>query len=927
MIRRFIGRRRRGWRGGRDGNIDAARWFQKIADDPAILLPELEPVEVPDLPADFAVAGKGVDADGTPVRVSFSPNSGGDAWLGAVIIGMDIVASGASAGEILAVAPSWNAAARQRLSLASGLGFTIRGVEATSLRAPGGGVEPELGTGPLRVDLEALAATCRQPSDRALFLRAGEILRGLAAKHGGVARGWEGGFEIVVQGRRFAEVTAGESGVELTTYLPQRTTTRLEGERLADVADSLEGAIRKYVNDRRTRNEEEGYRARVLPLLIDALGLGTWTAWPIPGQDRAVVDVLGVDADGLPRVGVCREKMGLRELGEALDTLDRLRANLPLLLPAQSQGVRLENPGLGLAANEIAGAVGRVAAALGIHTSLYEVQSRRGRGVSLHPLEVAAVPAEPVAQRAPRRSVEPVPSPDTEAENGELTEDASGQSEEQATRSRSRSRRRRGGRGSGGRRAEPAEVGAEGADESPKESGEASEAENSGGFDELSFIDLDEEPRTGSRRRSRGGRGRRRGRQAGGDGAGDAEGSDADPTVDDGPKRDVASASPLDHDSESDADADADMDEMLSPLPDEVSEVEDAKPSYEEDEASSGEVAQAEPAPEENAAPTRPRKRSAILAHADRNSVMAAVLLGRDIRLVEGIWVYSQEELMTFFKSVATDLRDDAPIYVIGFTPSPARDVLQAVSLYSDRLTWFDHHDWPPEDAQALRQALGNDSVQLSPGEDGSLSAVLSGSQRRSRFTDKLVDLSAGRFTDHDYEKWGRVWWHRLGEIAGRPGDRRADLEPLLAGRPSDLAKEAARAETPPPPPEVAYVAERDFRLIHFANHSLVVVDPPGALDGHLLGRIARERYSASLSLVRSNEGETWVLTGEELSGRRSLDVEALVDHMATKLKWVEVLSGEDRVARFRIDRVASQPHRLDEVIGMIAMGRSILER
>ena len=125
----------------------------------------------------------------------------------------------------------------------------------------------------------------------------------------------------------------------------------------------------------------------------------------------------------------------------------------------------------------------------------------------------------------------------------------------------------------------------------------------------------------------------------------------------------------------------------------------------------------------------------------------------------------------------------------------------------------------------------------------------------------------------------------------------------------------------------MAYVAERDFRLIHFANHSLVVVDPPGALDGHLLGRIARERYSASLSLVRSNEGETWVLTGEELSGRRSLDVEALVDHMATKLKWVEVLSGEDRVARFRIDRLASQPHRLDEVIGMIAMGRSILER
>ena len=74
------------------------------------------------------------------------------------------------------------------------------------------------------------------------------------------------------------------------------------------------------------------------------------------------------------------------------------------------------------------------------------------------------------------------------------------------------------------------------------------------------------------------------------------------------------------------------------------------------------------------------RRRVAIVAHADRDSVLAAVLLARELRLVEGIWVYTQAELMSFFRGGATDLRDETPIYVVGFTPSPARDVIQAAA-------------------------------------------------------------------------------------------------------------------------------------------------------------------------------------------------------------------------------------------------------
>ena len=80
------------------------------------------------------------------------------------------------------------------------------------------------------------------------------------------------------------------------------------------------------------------------------------------------------------------------------------------------------------------------------------------------------------------------------------------------------------------------------------------------------------------------------------------------------------------------------------------------------------------------------------------------------------------------------------------------------------------------------------------------LPAVLGTSSRRSRFSDKLVDLASARFTQHDYERWGRLWWHRLGEIAKRPGDRRSDIDALLVGRPSDLARESSGVPVPPVP-------------------------------------------------------------------------------------------------------------------------------
>jgi hypothetical protein len=384
----------------------------------------------------------------------------------------------------------------------------------------------------------------------------------------------------------------------------------------------------------------------------------------------------------------------------------------------------------------------------------------------------------------------------------------------------------------------------------------------------------------------------------------------------------------------------------LGPLAEDVPELEEEPvPSYDDEEEFSGEplseeererrerelrrrarIAKAAPEAEPAPAPQLPRRRAAFVAHTDRDSLAAAIVLARDLRLVEGFWVYPQADLMTFFRSIATDLRSETPIYLVGFTASPARDTIGAAALYAGRIAWFDHHDWPPEDIESLRMAIGKENVHVQSGTGSSLPLVLDVRSRRSRFSDKLVELITARFSLHDHERWGRVWWQRLGDLAAKPGDKRSAIEPLLVGRPSDLAHEAARAPAPPLPAEVDYVAGRDFRVVHFGGYTLVIAPVPRDLDLHLTARIARERFGAQLSVAHHEGSELIVVTGEEGVGRHGFDLGRLVSHLASEHEWVEALSDEDHVARMRVRDLAARPERLDEVIAEIAMGRSIFE-
>jgi hypothetical protein len=171
------------------------------------------------------------------------------------------------------------------------------------------------------------------------------------------------------------------------------------------------------------------------------------------------------------------------------------------------------------------------------------------------------------------------------------------------------------------------------------------------------------------------------------------------------------------------------------------------------------------------------------------------------------------------------------------------------------------------------------------------------------------------------------LWRWRAEEIARKHGDIRGDIAALLAGRPSDLAKEAALVDVPPPPPEVAWVAERDFRMVHFGGHAMVVLEVEPGIDMHLASRVARERYDASLSLAHVMGEEVFVFAGDETTGKRALDYMAIAEHLCAKLEWVEARPDADHVSRFRIRGLDRHPERLEEVVGEIAMGRSLLER
>ncbi|MEE8507484.1 MAG: hypothetical protein V3T07_00340 [Myxococcota bacterium] len=921
-MRRRFGRSRRRGTGDGGTSVDAQRGLERIVEAGLVPVEALEPANREDIPAEFAILGTGGSED-QPMVVGFAVADGGNAALATLALAQQLADQNGFGGLALAVAPQWSIAARRRLALVGDVPFQFRAVAASALADGDNLVEPEAGAEPPVVAAEQVAERFDSTGEPGLFGRARAAFEGLAAKHGGAVRGYGNGVELVLLARCVAVLRDDEGGGVMETRLPDRSSARLSSSGLATAMDRLEGALRKRLNDRRVRSSEEGLRAQLAIKLAGIDGLESTRLWPLGGSDVDVIDLVGIDSERRPVVGAVRSQLTLLALGSILDAALALRPALAGLL-GPTVPIRSGPPRLLLAARDFDDSVLRVLATLTLECSLYDVQARRGREPDLVLREgvAATVKSRDEGIRAP--------APD---------------------RPRTGDR----GRNRGGRKHRGPEAQTDPPPDKPPQRR----------FEEISLFDMDDDtgPRaapsgadaTGPRRRR--GRSRRRGRRGSGDANTGTGGGGPRAPADEGeadletspPKERAQTQSairpdPVASDGEVLVDAE-DLAETLTPLDGDVPEIgETLETGYEEDEPAA--EADTEPGPDRDEAggPSRiataepavveprrpPRRRAAYVAHADRTSVIAAVLLARDLRLVEGFWVYPQDELMTFFRGVATDLREGTPIHLVGFAPS--HDALQASALYGDRLSWFDHHEWPPEDIERLIQLAGADNVHIDCGAGSSLPAVLAGRTRRSRFSDKLVELVTGCFSEHDFERWGRVWWHQLTEIAGRTGEQRAAVDPLLAGRPSDLAREAAKRPTPIEPPEVDFVSQRDFRLVHFGGYTMVVVPTPADLDVHFVARVARERYRAemSLSLIDGNGdsggSELIVLGGNEVRGRRGFDLGRMVDHLASKHDWIQRLPNADRVARMRVVGLSRLEDRLDEVIREIAMGRSILE-
>jgi hypothetical protein len=948
MRRRFgRGRMNRGPGEARGAPIDAARWFERIVAEGVLPVAALERVAADDVPDSFAALAMGTTEQGVPLLVGFSPKSGGDAALATLAHAQRLLAEQGFTGESVALAPDWSIASRRRLELLRAPALRFRAMAASALAEDGGEIGSEPAEPPVVVAPRQLAAQLARGEDREIFLRGLEAFTGLAAKHGGAVRGTRAGAELVLLARRVAVLHARDGGVLLETVEPDRSSTPLSSESIATAMDRLEGLLRKRLNDRRVREGEEGLRAQMAPRLASLARLRGSLLWPLAGSDPELLDLVAVAEDGRCVVAAIRERVTLPALAEILDATLALRPALPALLAAAPPPVLVGTPRLLLAAREFDASVLRVLPLLGLETAAFDVRASRGG------FELALREALPAAAGAP-----PLPR--------ESFADA-GVREPTATAPRA-------DRLAPEPFSPPPQVRRE---EPPRRQEPAAAPGSPPRFEAVSLFDLEDESRPARgegegedspRRRRRRGR-RRRGRGSGGSpeevtarderpwtqapssprAAEPEEGPDDEavrPWEEPAVPRDPEASAPADDVALVESDDVEDLGTGLAPIAEDIPEIEEEPvPSYDDEEEFAGEpvsdeererrerelrrqarIAKAAPEVEPPPPPQLPRRRAAFIAHADRDSLASAIVLARDLRLVEGFWVYPQTDLMTFFRSVATDLRSETPIYLVGFTATPARDTIGAAALYAGRIAWFDHHDWPPEDLESLRLAIGKENVHVQQGAGSSLPLVLDVRSRRSRFSDKLVELVTARFSLHDHERWGRVWWQRLGELAAKPGDKRAAIEPLLVGRPSDLAHEATRAPATSQPPEVDYVAGRDFRVVHFGGYTLVVLAVPRDLDLHLTARIARERYAAQLSVAHPEGSELVVLTGEDGLGRRSLDLGRLVSHLASQHEWIQALSDEDHVARMRVRELPSRPERLDDVIAEIAMGRSLFE-
>ncbi len=900
----------RSGRGGR-GDGGPARLLEVVRELRPLGLDEIAALDrLPGVPERIELGGAVADG-GARVAVVAASRDGAD------LIGWAHVAAALRTGEgappaLLVAAPSFLPGTRRAAERTAGAIVHLVAIPALASAREIHSIEtfPESGA---RAGVPA----------RSLLERVVRVLEGAVEMTGvGALRAIPGGYALYMRGSTILRVAATGDGVGLWLFEPDRRHVQISEETLPRWGVDLQEMVVGTAQDPRLLRGAAAEREEAVGRIADAVRAritGRTLAWSPFGDDP--IEWVGIDHGGRPVLGAVRAEVALADVPGMLGALDVFHEQRDAWAPG-AQG----RPRLVLAADEVESKAKSLFAAVGLDVQIRALHARDLRasvdeGVELAPeREEWTRPAERVASEREQKGVaEPVARSadehDRDAWDGperDQSEPAQpdarveGEAEEgrEGRRGRRRGRRRRGrGRGDG-REAEGAPLEAEGG------------AAPQGAEEPLDAAAPPGEPE-----------------------ALEAESRDADQALDALADRFDESQVALADDAPDELTWGASEEEPVA-----VASVEPAgdfeegaeEGDFAEEGASEGDAAaeridsevaatlaeepgEAEAVPEREPVRRARRARAAVVVRDDPACALAGLVLARDRRQIVQFWVSSQEALMDYFKTGATDLGENVDLLLVGFTAQPVpHETIRTAGLYRGRLQWFDHHEWPIEDSELLRDAIGRESIVFVPGALGPLGAVASVAERRSRFTDKLVELSAQRLSENDMQRWGNRVVALVRKIARSSGDRRHEIQAVLNGKPSELPDApdvfAAEAE---------WIESHDPRLVYFGEYPMVVVRVPAPLDAGEIARRLRLRTGARLSLA-SREGDPIVLLGcnEE---KRHLNALALVERLEGRLSFAHARPGGDRIGRLEIEDLDAHPERFESVVGEIVRNKSVL--
>ena len=285
---------------------------------------------------------------------------------------------------------------------------------------------------------------------------------------------------------------------------------------------------------------------------------------------------------------------------------------------------------------------------------------------------------------------------------------------------------------------------------------------------------------------------------------------------------------------------------------------------------------------------------------------------------------------MTFFRSIATDLRDDTPIFVVGFIPSPARDVIQAASLYRGRSDLVRSSGLAARGSDSrCAESLGAEAVHRRRGHRQRAAARardLHASQSLLRQARGPGDRTLHASTTSNAgvgsgggvsarsrrrrETSARTW--RLSWPVGRAIWRRR--RPWSRFRPCPRKSPACRSTGLPPGP---FRGARDGR----ASPSTAIWTSTSSRASHANATTRRCRSPITSGRRRSasRRRDHGTAVARLPRGGGASREQARLGRVPDRMPIMWRASG--------CGSSASHPERLEELIGEIAMGRSLLER